>query len=285
MEIKLKQIKINETNKTYRRDTMNIGFIGCGNMASAMIKGMLAKNICKEGDIICSTKTQESNDIVKEKLGVVTTLSNKAVVQQAQIIFLAVKPFFYQEVIDEIKEYVKDTHIIITLAPGKTLQWIEETFKKPVKCIRTMPNTPAMVLEGVTSVTPNKLVSTEEVQKVCTILEAFGKAIIVEERLINSVIVASGSSPAFVFMFIEALADAAVKEGMPRKMAYEFVAQGVLGSAKMVLETGRHPGELKDMVCSPAGSTIEGVRVLEQTGMRSSIMEGAAACAARAKEM
>lgn len=264
---------------------MKLGFIGCGNMAKAMISGILANNICQPSDIICSTKTVQSSENVVDELGIRSTLNNEIVVCESDIIFLAVKPFLYEEVIKEIQDKITEEKIIVTLAPGKTLEWLEKQFSKPVKCIRTMPNTPAMVLEGVTSVTPNHLLSEHEVQEVCKIIEGFGKAIILEERLIDAVIVSSGSSPAFVFMFIEALADAAVKEGMPRKLAYEFVAQGVLGSAKMVLETGKHPGELKDMVCSPAGSTIEGVRVLEERGMRSSVMEAARACANRAKSM
>lgn len=264
---------------------MKLGFIGCGNMAKAMINGIINKGICSPQEIICSTKTKESLAKVEEELKVITTLDNKEVTKNADIIFLAVKPFFYEEVIAEIRELITPDKIIIAIAPGKTISWLEEEFNQPIKCIRAMPNTPAMVLEGVTSVSSNDRVTEEEEKEICRILSGFGKAVVLEERLIDAVIVSSGSSPAFVFMFIEALADAAVAEGMPRKMAYEMVAQSVLGSAKMVLETNMHPGELKDMVCSPAGSTIAGVRALEKNGLRSAVMEGAKACADRAKEM
>lgn len=264
---------------------MKLGFIGCGNMASAMIAGILSEQICSKEEIICSTKTQASKEAVANRFGVVTTLDNKEVAGRAGIIFLAVKPFFYEEVIEEIKELVSEDKIVITIAPGKSLEWIEQQFGQAIKCIRTMPNTPALVGEGITSVTPNELVTPEEVKEVCRILSGFGKAVQVEERLIDAVVVSSGSSPAFVYMFIEALADAAVAEGMPRMMAYDFVAQSVLGSANMVLETGKHPGLLKDMVCSPQGTTIAGVSALEKNGFRGAIIEAARAVADKAKEI
>ena len=131
-----------------------------------------------------------------------------------------------------------------------------------------MPNTPAMVGEGVTAVCPSENVSTEELQKVLTLLEACGLTEVMSERLLDSVTAVSGSSPAYVFLFIEALADGAVRDGIPRAQAYRLAAQAVLGSAKMVLETGKHPGELKDMVCSPGGTTIAAVAKLEETGVR-----------------
>lgn len=264
---------------------MKIGFIGCGNMGSTMLSGILDSGICKKNEIICSTKTLISMENIRKSYGVVTTLDNKEVAGRSEIIILAVKPFLYQEIIREIKSVLTEDKIIVSLAPGKSLDWLQEQLGEEVKCVRTMPNVPAMVCEGITSVTPNKWVKRSEVKEICHILGSFGKAVVVEERLIDAVIVSSGSSPAFVYMFIEALADAAVKEGMPRKMAYEFVAQSVLGSAKMVLESGIHPGELKDMVCSPQGTTIEGVTTLEDHGFRGAIMAGAKAVAEKAKAM
>ena len=192
---------------------------------------------------------------------------------------LSVKPQFYEDAIAGIKDYIRDDQIIVTLAPGKTLAWLEEKFGKPVKIVRTMPNTPALVGEGMTAACPNQYVTEEEKEYVLQILGAFGKVEVVPERLIDAVVAVSGSAPAYVFMMIEAMADAAVAEGMPRAQAYEFAAQAVYGSAKMVLETGKHPGELKDMVCSPAGTTIEAVRVLEKEGFRSALIEAMKACA------
>ena len=148
-----------------------------------------------------------------------------------------------------------------------------------------MPNTPAMVGEGMTGVTPNKNITKEELDYVCHILQGFGKTEVITENLMDVVVSVSGSSPAYIFMFIEAMADAAVKEGMPRVQAYKFAGQAVLGSAKMLLETGEHPGVLKDMVCSPGGTTIEAVRVLEERGLRSAVFEAMEACAEVAKNM
>jgi len=148
-----------------------------------------------------------------------------------------------------------------------------------------MPNTPALVGEAVTAICPNKNVSDEEKKVVSELLSSFGIAQFINENIMDAVIAVSGSSPAYVFMFIEAMADAAVAEGMPRAQAYQFAAQSVLGSAKMVLETGKHPGELKDMVCSPAGTTIEAVKVLEEKGFRSSVIEAMSACADKSRNM
>ena len=148
-----------------------------------------------------------------------------------------------------------------------------------------MPNTPAMVGAGMTAVTPNANVTEEELTYACHILGGFGLTEVIGEHLMDAAVSVSGSSPAYVFLFIEAMADAAVADGMPRAQAYQFAAQAVMGSAKMVLETGKHPGELKDMVCSPAGTTIEAVRVLEEKGLRSAVMEAMRACTRKAKGM
>ena len=146
-----------------------------------------------------------------------------------------------------------------------------------------MPNTPALVGEGMTGVCANDLVTEEELQLVLTLLKSFGRAEVVPEYLMDTVTGVSGSSPAYVFLFLEALADAAVAEGMPRKQAYQFAAQSVLGSAKMLLETGMHPGELKDMVCSPGGTTIEAVAVLERENLRSAVIDATRACIRKSK--
>ena len=215
---------------------MKVGFIGAGNMASAMIGGMLQKGLLQKEDIIASSATQKTADRVAQEF-------------------------------------------------GRSLQWLSDTFGKPVKLIRTMPNTPALVGEAVTALCPGELVTDEELEEVCRLFRGFGKAEVVGEHLMDAVVAVSGSSPAYVFMFIEAMADAAVAEGMPRVQAYQFAAQSVLGSAKMVLETGKHPGELKDMVCSPAGTTIAGVCKLEEKGFRSSVMECMKACADKSRNM
>ena len=262
---------------------MKIGFIGCGNMGSAMISGMLKKGLYKKDEIIVSNLTEEGSKRSKEKLGVVTTLDNREVVKSTKLFFLAVKPQFLEGVLDEIRDSVKAGQIFISIAPGKTLQWLGERLGENTKVIRTMPNTPAMVGEGMTALCVNELVTEEEIALAVKLCDTFGKTEVIPEHLMDAVVGVSGSSPAYVFMFLEAMADAAVADGMPRAQAYKFAAQSVLGSAKLMLETGKHPGELKDMVCSPAGTTIQAVRVLEEKGLRSAVIEAQTACVKKAK--
>lgn len=263
-----------------------VGFIGAGNMATAMMGGMIRSSILSPDDIIMSDISQAQLDKVRKEYGVSITHSNVEVVQNTEVFLLAVKPQYYSEVIAEIREYVSENQLIITIAPGQTLASLAERFgSDTAKIIRTMPNTPAMVGAGITAVTPNANVTPEELAYACQILGGFGLTEVIGEGLMDAVVSVSGSSPAYVFMFIEAMADAAVADGMPRAQAYKFAAQAVMGSAKMVLETGKHPAELKDMVCSPAGTTIEAVRVLEEKGMRSAVFEAMKACTRKAKGM
>ena len=252
---------------------MKLGFIGTGNMASAIMGGIIGKGVISAQEIIGADLFAPGRERVKEQYGIHVTDSNKEVIEKAEIVILSVKPQFYESVIQEIKDDVKEDQIIITIAPGKTLAWLGEKFGKAVKIVRT-----AMVGEGMTAACPNEYMTEEEIAYVKTLLSSFGKVEIVPERLMDVVVSTSGSSPAYVFMFIEAMADAAVSGGMPRPQAYKFAAQAVLGSAKMVLETGKHPGELKDMVCSPAGTTIEAVRVLEERGFRRAVFEAMKLC-------
>ncbi len=258
---------------------MKLGFIGTGNMAGAIIGGIISSGLIEPDEIIGSDARQAGRERVRQKYNIHVTPDNRQAAKESEILFLSVKPQFYPAVIAEIREEVTKEQLVITIAPGKTLEWLEEQFGKKLKLIRTMPNTPAMVGEGMTAVCPGPEVEKEELEYVLRILNTIGKTEVVEERLMDAVVSVSGSSPAYVFMMIEAMADAAVAEGMPRPLAYRFAAQAVYGSAKMVLETGKHPGELKDMVCSPAGTTIEAVRILEQKGFRSALIEAMKACA------
>ncbi|MBD5548657.1 MAG: pyrroline-5-carboxylate reductase [Lachnospiraceae bacterium] len=264
---------------------MKIGFIGLGNMAKAMIGGMLSKGIAKPEDIQGSARTEGTCKAVKETYGIEVFKDNGAVASWADMLILAVKPQMFGEVIPEIKNKVKDDTIVISIAAGKTLAQIEETFGRSLKLVRCMPNTPAMVGEGCSGVCRNERVTDEEMESCMGLIESFGIAEEVPEKLMDAVVGVSGSSPAFVFMFLEAMADGAVKAGMPRGQAYRFAAQTVLGCAKLMQETGKHPGELKDMVCSPAGTTICGVQVLEDMGFRSTVMNAVDACAEKSRNM
>ena len=264
---------------------MKIGFIGCGNMGTAMLCGIIEAGSIPPGQLTASARTEETKKKIKDELGISLSQTNQEVVEFADLVFLAVKPVYYEDVITEIRDSAREGQIFVSIAPGKELEWIEGVFGKPMKLVRTMPNTPAMVKEGMTAFCVNENISEEEKQQVKEILESFGKAEEVEEHLMDVVTAVSGSSPAYVFLFIEAMADAAVADGMPRAKAYTFAAQAVLGSAAMVLETGRHPAELKDMVCSPGGTTIEAVRILEQKGLRSSVFEAMKACVRKSRDM
>lgn len=264
---------------------MKVGFIGLGNMASAMIGGMIQKELVKAEDILGSGRRKESVEEAVKKFGITGMVDNVEVASRSDVLFLSVKPQMYEKVIGEIKDQIKEDAVIVSIAPGKTMEWLEEQFEKKIKLVRCMPNTPALVGEGCTGVCFHELLSEEERGKVLRLLESFGKAIEVAEHLMDVVVGVSGSSPAYVFLFIEAMADAAVADGMPRKQAYEFAAQAVLGSAKMVLETGMHPGALKDMVCSPGGTTIAAVKVLEEKGLRSAVIEAQSACVEKSRSM
>lgn len=257
---------------------MKLGFIGTGNMAGAMMGGIIENKIVEASQIIGSDAYAPGREKIKETLGISVTEKNTEVAEQADIIVLSVKPQFYESVINDIKSIIKENQIIVTIAPGKTLEWVEAAFGKPVKIVRTMPNTPAMVGEGMTAACHNTCVTKEELEQVVLILQGFSRVEVVSEHLMDAVVAVSGSSPAYVFMMIEVMGDAAVSGGMPRHQAYQFAAQSVLGSAKMVLDLGKHPGELKDMVCSPGGTTIEAVRTLEAYGFKSAIFEAMKVC-------
>lgn len=264
---------------------MKIGFIGLGNMAKAMIGGMLQNEIVHKDDIVGSAKSRETLESMQSAYGIETRKSNAEVAGEADVLILAVKPQFFQSVIGEIREAVPRDTLVISIAAGKTIAWIEQAFGREIKLVRCMPNTPALVGAGCTGVCVNTHVSQEETEFSLHLMESFGKASLVPESLIDAVGAVSGSSPAYVFMFIEAMADAAVAAGMPRAQAYEFAAQTVYGSAKLVLESGMHPAQLKDMVCSPGGTTIQGVRVLEERGMRGAVIEALGAVVEKSRKL
>lgn len=250
-----------------------IGFIGSGNMATAMIGGILKSELVSPTKIMCSDPSSEKLEKLNKKYGVITTTNNCEIAKKSDILILSVKPQFYPVVIEEIRNEVNNNTIIVVIAAGQKIEIIKELFARKIKVVRAMPNTPALVGEGMAALCPCPMILPDELDLICKIFNSFGKCEVIPEKLMDAVTAVSGSSPAFVFMLIEAMADGAVLEGMPRNVAYNFVAQTVLGSAKMVLETGKHPGELKDMVTSPAGTTIEGVKVLEENGLRGTMIK------------
>lgn len=262
-----------------------IGFIGCGNMAQAMISALVKSKLIESNQIIVSNRSKNILEKMNKEYGITIASNNIEVAKKCDIVFLAVKPNLYEMVMKEIKDSKTIDKIFVSIAPGKTMEFLESHLGADVKILRTMPNTPSMVSEGMTAICPNQNINSEELELLVKLIESFGAVEIIEEKLFDAVVAVSGSSPAYVFMFIEAMADAAVIQGMPRAQAYRFAAQAVLGSAKMVLESKSHPGELKDMVCSPGGTTIEAVAVLEEKGMRSAVIEAMRKCAQKSKGM
>lgn len=248
-----------------------IGFIGMGNMGYAILKGML--KWCPREEVTFWEVDRERREWAERETGVKASESGAGCAGEVKYLILAVKPQYFGDVMEEIRDRLTGEHVAISIAAGIDLDYLRQNLGKAPRLVRAMPNTPALVGEGMTGVCYDEgQFSKEECREIERIFCSFGKMKKVEERLIDAVGCVSGCSPAYVYMFIEALADGAVKYGLPRKDAYEMAAQAVLGSAKMVLETGLHPGTLKDMVCSPGGTTIEGVSALEESGFRSAVI-------------
>ena len=264
---------------------MKLGIIGLGNMATAMLTGIIKAGIIAPADIKGSDPGIAERERAQNDLGINVTEDNKEAVKGSDYVILAVKPQVYETVLAEIKKAINKDQVLISIAPGKTTSYLEERLVSDVKAVRLMPNTPALVGEGCTGACRNKNVSDEEFEFVMKLLSGFGKAYKVKEEQMDAVVAVSGSSPAYVFMLIDAMADGAVAAGLDRNTAIQMAAQAVLGSAKMVLETGKHPGQLKDMVCSPAGTTIDAVEVLEQTGFRGSVMGAMSACVEKSRKI
>lgn len=261
-----------------------IGFIGCGNMGKAILGGLIASGQVLPGQIWVYTPSPDKVAALRDEYGVNAAESAQDVAQVADIVFGAVKPNIMIKVLSEITSSLNKETLVVSIAAGVTLDQLARA-RHDRKIVRAMPNTPSLVNAGMTSVTPNALVTSEDVADVLNIFRCFGEAEVIAEPMIHPVVGVSGSAPAYVFMFIEAMADAAVLGGMPRAQAYKFAAQAVMGSAKMVLETGKHPGELKDMVCSPGGTTIEAVRVLEDRGFRSAVIEAMEKCMEKSEKL
>ncbi len=264
---------------------MKVSFIGCGNMASAIIGGLLKKETVAANEVIAADPFAASRKRAEETLGIRTCSENEKAVRKADVVVIAVKPQVLDAAAKGLDTALTNDQLIISIVAGQSLDRLEGLFGSEKKIVRVMPNTPALVGEGISGWCANGNVTDEDKTVVEAILSAIGEAEEVPEHLMGVVTSLSGSSPAYIYMLIEAMADAAVLDGMPRSMAYHFASQTVLGSAKMVLETGKHPGELKDMVTSPAGTTIEGVRALEENGFRGTVMKAVHACTEKASKL
>ncbi len=253
-----------------------LGFIGGGNMAEAMVNGLITASFIEAKNILVSDPISERLEYMHSEYKVKTTSDNRELVQKSDILVIAVKPQSVKKILKNFADLVDGEKLIVSVAAGVPISLIEEILdgksEKKVPVVRTMPNTPALVQEGVTAICRSEHVTKTEMKIVHRIFEAIGRTVDVEEGHIDAVTGLSGSGPAYIFMIIEALSDAGVKMGLSREVANILTVQTVLGSAKLARESGKHPGELKDMVTSPGGTTISGLHALEEGGLRTTLM-------------
>jgi len=260
------------------------GVIGTGKMGSALIRGILKAQVLPSDRITASDADAALLSALKDT-GIKTTPDNSVVMKSSEIILLALKPDMIRPVLQEIKGSLTKDHLIVSIAAGVPIKAIEEVAGSEARIIRVMPNTPALIGLGAAAFSPGRKATKEDVEDVKTILEAVGIAVELPEKHLDAVTGLSGSGPAFVFLVIEALADGGVKMGLPRAVAMLLAAQTVSGAAKMVLETKKHPGELKDQVASPGGTTIAGIAALERGGLRATLIEAVEAATKRSMEL
>lgn len=261
-----------------------VGFIGCGNMGEAFLKGIINSQMVDAQEIYIYDKAKSEE--IKEKYETNICGSEVEIVETCDIIFLAVKPHLYFDVIDEIKDAVNSTKVIVSMAPGIMMETILDNIDNAnSKIVRTMPNLPLMVQEGCIAYAFNENIEDEEERYFKKLFEKIGVAVEIKEELFDAVVGASGSSPAFMFMFIEGIADGVVYEGLSREDAYKLIGQTMIGCGKMFLDSHKHPGELKDSVCSPAGTTIAGVKTLEEDGFRGTVLRAVIESIEKSKEM
>ena len=262
-----------------------LGFIGTGNMGAAIIKGVLKAGFVPPEYIYAFDIDRKKTDILKKETCVNTPERMEDAVEYSSVIILAVKPNMVKPVLEDIKKCFGKEKMLVSVAAGISIKTIKGILGNDSKVIRTMPNTPVLVGEGMTLISHDGGMCGHDLELIRSIFECVGKVEMLDEKLMNEVIALTSSSPAYVFMFIEAMADAAVLSGIPRNTAYKLAAQAVLGSARMVLETGRHPAALKDEVCSPGGTTIEAVKALEKNGFRHAVIEAMSECTRKAREI
>ncbi|MCX7635436.1 MAG: pyrroline-5-carboxylate reductase [Syntrophales bacterium] len=262
-----------------------ICIIGGGKMGGALVGGMVSRRIKEPQEITVTDIDTERLAELRDSYGVLTGKDNAAAVKEAQIVILAVKPQIMGEVLAELTHCVDKHKLIISIAAGITIAFIEGYLKQGVRVIRTMPNTPALIGEGMTALALGTKATEEDLTLAKQIFDAVGKTVVVKEELMDAVTGLSGSGPAYGFIIIEALADGGVQMGLPRDTAVTLAAQTMLGAAKLVLMGQRHTGQLKDMVTSPGGTTIAGIRALEGGALRGTLMAAVEAATLRSKAL
>ena len=262
-----------------------LGIIGTGKMGSALIEGIVNAGIIPGSDMYASDIFEASLHELNKNFGINVSVDNTETISNSDIIILAVKPQILKSVLSSIKDSLNSSKLLISIAAGVKLEDIEKELSSDARVVRVMPNIAATVSEAASAVSAGSNASAADAEEVMAIFQLVGSAIIVPESLMDAVTGLSGSGPAFVFPVIEAMADGGVYEGLDRNSALILAAQTVLGAAKMVLETNMHPGQLKDMVTSPAGTTIRGIHTLEESGVRAAFMNAVIAASNRSKEL
>ncbi|MGB8368693.1 MAG: pyrroline-5-carboxylate reductase [Limisphaerales bacterium] len=264
---------------------LTIGFLGAGKMATALARGFIRAEIVFPKEILASDLSEAARVAFTKETGAKTTASSADVLQFASALILAVKPDQVAGVLAEQRGNFTNEHLLISIAAGVTLAKMEAAVPAGTRVIRVMPNTPALVGEAAAAFAPGKSATAADGELAKKLLSAVGIAFPVKESLLDAVTGLSGSGPAYVYQFIEALSDGGVAAGLPRDMATKLAAQTVLGAAKMVLETGQHPGALKDQVTSPGGTTIEGLHELEKGKLRGVVMSAVRAATEKSKKL
>ena len=264
---------------------LKIGFLGAGKMATALAEGFVRAEMVSPRKIIASARSAGTRKLFAQKTAAKTVAANAAVLEFANVIFLGVKPAQTAEALTEIRDHFTKKHLLISLAAGVTISKLENLLPANARVIRVMPNTPALVGAGASAFALGKNATATDAEIAKKLLSAVGVAFQVKENLLDAVTGLSGSGPAYVYQFIEALSDGGVAAGLPRDIATKLAAQTVLGAAKMILETGQHPGALKDQVTSPGGTTIEGLHALEKGKLRATVMSAVRAATEKSKKL
>lgn len=265
-------------------NVQKIGFIGGGNMAEALIKGLLAGGFSTER-ITASEPSELRREHLGQEYGIALTVDNKELMRDCEIIVLSIKPQIADEVLNEVSSVYADDKLIVSILAGVSCGQIEKHFAGSPRVVRVMPNTPALVSEGASAICCGHHSTKDDLNLVKQLFESVGNVQVIDERQMDAATGLSGSGPAYIYTVIEALADGGVREGLRRDVAHALAVQTVVGAALMVRETGEHPAILRDRVCSPGGTAITGVSTLEKNGLRTTLMEAVSAAANRSREL
>jgi len=269
----------------YFMSIKEIGLIGIGNMGTALLAGMINSEVEKNDNIMIYDIDQKLLNAKEKEFEVAGAENLEDIIQESKYIILAVKPQVIDIVLDEIGSIVNENHVIISIAAGISISHIQKFIKKKIGIVRVMPNTPALIGEGASVIATNNVIKDGDLEHVKKIFNAVGIVITMDEKYFDAVTGLSGSGPAYIYIIIEALSDGGVKMGLPRDIALKLTAQTILGSAKMYLKTGKHPGILKDMVTSPGGTTITALHELEKGKLRSTLISAVEAATNKSKSI